>query len=83
METVVSTKGQVVIPEAIASLTEFQYQCGRIYAANSSGIPKETTAIVLGTSKKVENGRENLHFKIRMDAAARTASTSDREGSAA
>lgn len=42
---------------------------GRIYTSVSA-IPARDTALVLGVSPKLANGRENLYFKYRIKAAA-------------
>ncbi len=42
---------------------------GRIFTPTSP-VPGHAVAVVLGTSKKRENGQPNLHYERRMDAAA-------------
>ena len=42
---------------------------GKVYRADGK-TPSEAVALVLGTSKRQENGQPNLHFTRRLDAAA-------------
>ena len=43
---------------------------GRIYADIDS-VPQREVGLVLGTSKQLADGRENLYFRFRTDAAAK------------
>jgi SanA protein len=70
-------KGKIIIGFIV-------FSCALLYYANNSiekmseycydnlnNIPSRKVGLVLGTSKTLKNGRQNLYYKYRVDAAAR------------